>query len=130
MTDPIADMLTRIRNASANSKAQVEIPFSKLKLALSKVLERRGFIKGVEMRKLRGRRIIELQLRYLQSGAPAIDGLKRISKPGVRRYTSARQLKRVKGGHGIAIVSTSKGLFTNLEAKKEGLGGEILCEVW
>ena len=130
MTDPISDMLTRIRNATALRKEQVEIPFSKLKLAIGKVLERKGFIRGVEMRKLRGKRILELELRYLQTGESAIAELKRVSKPGVRRYSGALQLKRVKGGYGIAIISTSKGVMTDREAKAQGLGGEILCEIW
>ena len=130
MTDPISDMLTRIRNASALQKELVEIPFSKLKLAISKVLERKGFIKGVEIRKLRGRRILELELRYLQTGKAAISGLRRVSKPGVRRYAGASQMRRVKGGYGIGVISTSKGVMTDREAKEQGFGGEILCEVW
>ncbi len=130
MTDPISDMLTRIRNASVLKKDLVEIPFSKLKLAISKVLERKGFIKGVEIRKLRGRRMLELQLRYLQTGRAAISGLKRVSKPGVRRYAGAANLRRVKGGYGISVISTSKGVMTDREAKEQGSGGEILCEVW
>ncbi|MBI4122773.1 MAG: 30S ribosomal protein S8 [Parcubacteria group bacterium] len=130
MTDPISDMLTRIRNASALKKELVEIPFSKLKLAISKVLERKGFIRGVEMRKLRGRRILELELKYLQTGKAAIAGLKRVSKPGVRRYAGVSRLRRVKGGYGISIISTSKGVMTDQEAKEQGCGGEILCEVW
>ncbi len=123
-------MLTRIRNASVLKKDLVEIPFSKLKLAISKVLERKGFIKGVEIRKLRGRRMLELQLRYLQTGRAAISGLKRVSKPGVRRYAGAANLRRVKGGYGISVISTSKGVMTDREAKEQGSGGEILCEVW
>ena len=130
MTDPIADMLTRIRNAIAQRHKLVEVPFSKLKLAISKVLERKGFIQGVEMRKLRGKKVLELELRYLKTGDSAIAELKRVSKPGVRRYQGALQLRRVKGGYGIAIISTSKGVMTNLEAKEQGVGGEILCEVW
>ncbi len=130
MTDPISDMLTRIRNATALRKERVEVPFSKLKLAISKVLERKGFIRGVEMRKLRGKKILELELRYMQTGDSAIAELKRISKPGVRRYSGALQLKRVKGGYGIAIISTSKGVMTDREAKERGVGGEILCEIW
>lgn len=130
MTDPISDMLTRIRNASVLKKELVEVPFSKLKLAISKVLERKGFIKGVEIRKLRGRRILELELKYLQTGKAAIADLKRVSKPGVRRYSPASQLRRVKGGYGIAIISTSKGVMTDREAREQGFGGEILCEVW
>ncbi len=130
MTDPISDMLTRIRNASVLKKDLVEIPFSKLKLAISKVLERKGFIKGVEIRKLRGRRMLELQLRYLQTGRAAISGLKRVSKPGGRRYAGAANMRRVKGGYGISVISTSKVVMTDREAKEQGSGGEILCEVW
>jgi len=130
MTDPIADMLTRIRNAIAQRHERVEVPFSKLKLAISKVLERKGFIQGVEMRKLRGKKVLELELRYLQTGDSAIAELKRVSKPGVRKYQGALQLRRVKGGYGIAIISTSKGVMTDREAKEQGFGGEILCEVW
>ena len=123
-------MLTRIRNANAQRRELVEVPFSKLKLAIGKVLERKGFIRGVEIRKLRGRRILELELRYLQTGESAITGLKRVSKPGVRRYAGASHLRRVKSGYGISIVSTSKGVMTDREAKEQGFGGEILCEVW
>lgn len=126
MTDPITDMLNRIRNAQAVSKETVSIPFSKLKYGVATILEKEGLIEKAE-RKGRGlKKSIEITLKY----PPVISGLKRISKPGQRIYTSAKDIKRVRGGYGIAIISTPKGLMTNKETRKQKLGGEILCEIW
>lgn len=129
MTDPIADMFTRIRNAQAVSKASVEIPFSSIKLAIAKLLERSGFVKSAEVVKKKTMNIIKVQLKY-RDGSPAISTIKRISKPGQRMYTSFEDIRRVRGGYGVTIVSTSKGLMLGNEARKQGIGGEIIGEVW
>jgi small subunit ribosomal protein S8 len=129
MMDPISDMLTSIKNAQAVFKETVEIPFSNLKYEIAKILEKEKFIEKVEKKGKKTKRIIEITLKY-QDKAPAISGLKRISKPGQRIYLPAKKIKRVKGGYGIAIISTSKGLMTNKEARKKKLGGEVLCEIW
>jgi len=129
MVDPITDMLNRIRNAQAVGKATVEVPFSNLKYEIARILEREGFIEKTEKKGKKVKKFIEIVLKY-ENGIPAISGLKRISKPGQRIYLSYQKIKPVKGGYGIAIISTSKGLMTNKEARKNKLGGEVLCEVW
>lgn len=129
MTDPIADMLSRIRNAQAVSKKTVEIPFSNMKLEIAKILEREGFVQSSQVEKRKLKKMLELTLRYIDS-RPEIAGLKRVSKPGLRVYSPAHEIKRVKGGYGISIVSTSKGLLTDREARKRNIGGEVLCQVW
>ncbi len=129
MTDPIANMLTQIRNAQAVGTPEVEIPFSNLKYEIAKILAKKGFIEKLEKRGKKSKKSIKITLKY-QDGMPAISGLKRISKPGQRIYLNYRKIKRVKGGYGIAIISTSKGLMTDQEARKQKLGGEILCEIW
>ncbi|OHA64864.1 MAG: 30S ribosomal protein S8 [Candidatus Wildermuthbacteria bacterium RIFCSPHIGHO2_02_FULL_49_9] len=129
MTDPIADMLTRIRNAQSVRKETVEVRFSKICFEIGKILERTRFIKKAELKVKRSRRAIELILQYGE-GVRGIAGVKRVSKPGQRIYASAMQLRRTARKNGIAVVSTSKGLMTAGEALKQGLGGEILCEAW
>ena len=129
MTDPIADMLNRIRNGQAAKKETVELPFSAMKYGLAKILAAKGFIKNAEFRGKKPKKLIEISLRYTNK-IPAISGVKRISKPGQRMYVSAQDIKRVRSGYGIAILSTSKGLMADREAKKENVGGEMLCEVW
>jgi len=129
MTDPITDMLNRIRNGQAVNHPAVDVDFSNLKYKIAKILEKEGFIKGVEKKGRMKRRIIKITLKYTDK-TPAISGMKRVSKPGQRVYLSSKKIKRVKGGLGIVIVSTSKDLMTNKEAKKQGLGGEALCEIW
>ena len=129
MSDPIADMLNRIKNAQAVKKETVEVPFSKIRFEIGKVLERTGFLEKVELKTKRNKRPIELTLRY-KEGMPAVLGVRRVSKPGKRMYASVPQLKRVARKKGIAIVSTPKGLMTAGEARTQGLGGEILGEVW
>ena len=128
MTDPIADMLTIIRNAQAVSKETVELPFSKFKFEVAKILEKNGFLGKVE-KKGKKDKILEIVLKYDEK-TPVIMGLKRASKPGQRIYSDFKNMQRVKGGFGISIVSTSRGLMTNKEARKQKLGGEIICEVW
>jgi len=117
MVDPITDMLNRIRNARAVSKKTVVIPFSKLKFEISKILEKENFIGKTEKKRRKEKKIIELKLR-------------RISKPGQRIYSSAKKIKKLKKGCGIAIISTSKGIMTDKKAEKQGLGGEVLFEIW
>ncbi len=129
MVDPITDMLNRIRNAQAVQHSTVSIPFSNLKYEIAKILEKKRFIEKVEKKGRRTKRFIEITLKYSDK-MPVISGLKRVSKPGQRIYASTRKLRLTKGGYGIAIVSTSKGLMTNREARKQKLGGEVLCEVW
>jgi len=129
MTDPIADMLNRIRNAQAVFKETVDIPFSKIKLEISKILFKKGFIKSSESKGKKNKKFIRITLKYNKK-TPAISGLKRISKPGQRIYLPYIKVKKSKGGYGIFIVSTSKGLMTNKEAKRQKLGGEVICEIW
>lgn len=127
MQDPLADMLTRIRNSLARAKATVDMPASKLKVAVAKILEEEGYIMGYA---LEGQRIkkLTIKLKYFE-GKPVIEMLQRYSRPSVRRYRAANKLPKVMGGLGIAIVSTSKGLMTDKRASKEGVGGEVLCIV-
>jgi len=132
MTDPIADMLTRIRNANSAQFDTVKMPGSKLKEALAVILEREGFIAGfsVEQNATRPGSTLEITLKYAQDRTRTIGGIKRISKPGLRIYAQADGIPRVLGGMGVAIVSTSHGLMTDREARKRHLGGEVLCYVW
>lgn len=128
MTDPISDMLTRIRNAAMARKAEIRLPYSKIKLAIAKILAEQGYIASVS--KTDGV-ISELILSLSFNGKePVIRFVKRISKPGQRVYAPYAELPNVLSGHGIAIVSTSQGIMTNLEARKRRLGGEVLCEVY
>ncbi|HUW71583.1 MAG TPA: 30S ribosomal protein S8 [Candidatus Humimicrobiaceae bacterium] len=127
--DPISDMLTSIRNALAVKHSTVVVPFSNLKYEVGKIFEKEGFIEKIEKKGKRSKRLIEITLKY-SDDVPAISGLKRISKPGQRIYSNWNKIKRVKGGYGVAIISTSKGLMTNKEARKNKLGGEMICEVW
>ncbi|MDP2967111.1 MAG: 30S ribosomal protein S8 [bacterium] len=130
MTDPIADMLNRIKNAQAVSHSTVEVPFSNFKYEIAKILEKHGFIEKVEKKGRKVKRVIVITLKY-RDKIPAISGLKRVSKPGQRIYLDSSQIKRVKGGYGMAIISTSKGgLMIDKEARKQRLGGEVLCEIW
>ena len=129
-TDPIADMLTRIRNANSSKHKTVDIPASKMKLAIADILFKEGYIKSFEeiSRDVQG--TIRVALKYDEKGNRVIAGIKRISKPGLRVYASKEELPQVLNGLGIAIVSTSKGIMTDKEARKEGLGGEVLAYVW
>jgi small subunit ribosomal protein S8 len=130
VTDPIADMLTRIRNAIMVRHDSVQVPASKLKLSIAKILKEEGFISDYEVVKGKPHQMIKVKLRYLEDNKPAISGLKRMSKPGLRMYVHKREIPRVYGGLGIAILSTSKGLKTGQEAWRQGSGGELLCCVW
>lgn len=129
MTDPISDMLNRIRNAQAVLKETVNIPFSNLKYEIAKILKKEGFVEKVEKKGRKIKRMIEITLKY-ENKTSVISGLARISKPGQRVYFKAKKIKRVKEGYGIAIISTSKGLMVDKEARKEKLGGEVICKIW
>ena len=132
MTDPIADMLTRIRNANSAMFDSVKMPSSKLKENLAKVLEREGFIAGYRVRPPRASpaSTLEITLKYSEDRQKTIVGIKRVSKPGLRIYKKSDQMPKVLGGVGVAVVSTSHGLMTDREARKAKLGGEVLCYVW
>ena len=130
MTDPIADMLTRIRNANSVHHDKVEIPCSKIKTAIAEILKSEGFIKDFEVVAGEHQNVIRVQLKYGPNKEKVISGIKRISKPGLRVYTQKDQLPRVLGGLGIAIISTSKGLMTDKEARKQMIGGEVLAYIW
>ena len=129
-TDPIADMLTRIRNANLVNHETVEMPSSKLKVELAKLLKDEGYIIDYSVKLVDKFNFLTIVLKYDEKRKPVITNLKRISKPGLRSYCKSKNLPKVFGGLGIAIVSTSKGLFTDRKARKENLGGEVLCYVW
>ena len=129
-TDPIADMLTRIRNANMVSLTDVEMPSSKLKVELAKLLKEEGYIVDYEVKENGCFKTLAITLKYDEAGKPVIANLKRVSRPGLRNYCKSKDLPKVLGGLGIAIVSTSKGILTDRKARKENVGGEILCYVW
>ncbi len=132
MTDPIADMLTRIRNANTAMHDTVRMPSSKLKEALAGILLREGYIEGFNVADdaTRPGRILEITMKYTPDRSPTISGLRRVSKPGRRVYIQADNLPRVLGGLGVAVLSTSQGLLTDREARQRRVGGEVLCYVW
>ena len=130
VTDPIADMLTRIRNANAMRYKEVEVPASNLKQEIARILKEEGFIADYKIKENSVQNIIVLSLKYGQNKERVISGLKRISKPGLRVYAKASEMPKVLNGLGIAILSTSKGLMTDKNARKENLGGEVLAYIW
>ena len=132
VTDPIADMLTRIRNANTAMHDTVLMPSSKLKEALAKILVQEGYIAGFNVRDNEGApgKTLEIELKYSVDRLRTISGIKRVSKPGLRVYSAADRLPRVLGGLGVAVLSTSQGLMTDKEARKRRVGGEVLCFVW
>jgi small subunit ribosomal protein S8 len=129
-SDPIADMLTRIRNANTALHPETTMPSSKLKEQVARILSEEGFIDGYKVEDARVGKALTVKLRYDKERQPILTGIKRISKPGLRVYSSASDVPRVRGGIGIAIVSTSDGVMTDREARKRNVGGEVLCEVW
>ena len=129
-TDPIADMLTRIRNANAVSHTSVEMPSSKLKVALARLLKEEGYISNYEEKVEGVVKTLSIELKYDEFNKPVITSLKRVSKPGLRNYCKAKNLPQVLGGMGVAVVSTSKGLLTDRKARKENLGGEVLAYIY
>jgi len=128
-TDPIADYLTRIRNAAKAKHRRVDIPSSNLKKAISQILLEKKFVAGFTVLEDKKQNILRINLKYF-NGKPVITGLRRVSKPGIRLYRGSNELPRVLGGLGVAIISTSKGVMTDAQAKKENVGGEILAYVW
>jgi len=130
VTDPIADMLTRIRNANQMRYKEVEVPASKMKIEIARILKEEGFINDYKVKKNEVQNILVISLKYGDKKERVITGLKRISKPGLRVYAKAEELPRVLNGLGIAIVSTSKGVMTDKQARRESLGGEVLAFVW
>ena len=129
-TDPISDMLTRIRNANSAKHKTVDVPASKMKTAIAEILFKEGYIKSFEVINNENQGIIRITLKYDEKGTRVIDGLKRISKPGLRVYAGKDELPKVLNGLGIAIISTSKGLKTDKEAREAGIGGEVLAYIW
>jgi len=130
LTDPIADMLTRIRNANMAEKKIVQMPHSKMKSEVARLLKSEGFIKDYTMENEEGKSVLKLFLKYTVEREPIIQGLRRISKPSCRKYVNSTEVPRVLGGIGIAILSTSSGVMTDNEARKQNIGGEVLCYVW
>ncbi|WP_353685166.1 30S ribosomal protein S8 [Thermodesulfovibrio sp. 3907-1M] len=130
MTDPIADMLTRIRNAIKVKADKVDIPASRMKIEISKILKEEGFIKSYKIIKDKKQGIIRINLKYTPEGDSVISNLRRISKPGRRVYVSKDEVPRVMGGLGIAILTTSQGVMTDKECRHRGVGGEVICYVW
>ena len=132
MTDPVADMLTRLRNANTAMHDEVHMPSSKLKVALADMLQNEGYIGGYDVADNVGRpgKTLTVRMKYSPKRERVISGLKRVSKPGLRVYSGSRDIPRVVGGLGVAVVSTSKGLMSDREARRRRLGGEVLCYVW
>jgi small subunit ribosomal protein S8 len=130
MTDPIADFLSRMRNGIRSRKQRVECPRSNLKVRIAEILRDEGFLDGVVTAEDTKQGVLTVQLRYDGRTGCAITGLRRVSRPGQRKYVPAKDVPKVRNGLGIAILSTSQGLMTDREARKRGVGGEILCEVW
>ncbi|MBU0730023.1 MAG: 30S ribosomal protein S8 [Proteobacteria bacterium] len=130
MSDPLADMLTRIRNAGMVKFESVDIPYSNLKAGVAEILKQEGYINDYQVIKGDKQGVLKVNLKYDQDDVRVITGLKRVSSPGRRVYVKSDKIPKVMSGLGIAIISTSKGLITDREAKKTGIGGELLCEVW
>ncbi|MEZ4180196.1 MAG: 30S ribosomal protein S8 [Candidatus Doudnabacteria bacterium] len=128
-TDPISDMLTRVRNALAAGKAELVLPYSKFKHNLANVLLQEGFVSGVN--ELSGRiKMLQINLRYDDKGTPVINGIKRVSTPGQRIYLPVGKLPYTNGGFGVTVISTSKGIITDRQARKDRIGGEVICQIW
>jgi small subunit ribosomal protein S8 len=130
ITDPIADMLTRIRNANTSKHKTVDIPASNMKKAIAEILFEEGYIKSFEVIENENQGIIRVTIKYDEKGNRVIAGLKRISKPGLRVYASAEELPKVLNGLGVALISTSKGIMTDKKAREQGIGGEVLAYIW
>ncbi len=130
LTDPIADMLTRIRNANMAEKKVVQMPHSKMKSEIARLLKSEGFIKDYTMENEDGKSVLKVFLKYTVEREPIIQGLRRISKPSCRKYVASTEVPRVLGGIGVALLSTSAGIMTDNEARKQNVGGEVLCYIW
>src|SRR5258708_6348911 len=130
MTDPVADLLTRLRNASRERHEKVEVPASRLKANVVRVLKEEGYIKNFRLQREEGRPVIKVYLKYTDEGSSVIQGIRRVSRPGLSRYSGYEEIPRPLSGVGIAIVSTSRGVMTGHKARVQKVGGEVLCEVW
>jgi small subunit ribosomal protein S8 len=130
MTDPVADLLTRIRNANMAKHEKLDVPASKLKIELTRALKEKGFIKAYKVFKDKKQGIIRISLKQTEGEERIITGLKRISKPGRRVYVGKQEIPKVMGGYGVAVLSTSRGIFTDDVCRSEGVGGEVLCYIW
>ena len=130
MTDPIADMLTRIRNANSAGHKTVEVPASKIKKSIAEILKDEGYINGFEVKEDGKQGVIDIEMKYGPENEKVITGIKKISKPGLKVYAKANEVPRVLGGLGIAIISTSNGVISDKQARKLGVGGEVICYVW
>ncbi len=130
LTDPVADFLTRIRNAHGARHQKLDVPASKLKAEVARILKEEGYISNVKPVEEEGRQLLRVYLKYGVNNEPAIRDLKRISKPGCRVYVGKDEIRRVQGGLGIMIITTPRGVMTGRQARREGVGGEVLCEVW
>jgi small subunit ribosomal protein S8 len=130
VTDPISDLLVRLRNGARRHHEVVTVPASRLKREVLRVLQSEGFIQGVEQAVEDGHPVLKIQLRYVEEGESIITGMERISKPGCRVYVGSKEIPKVRNGIGVSILSTSKGVMTDRESRHAGLGGEVLCSVW
>lgn len=129
-TDPIADMLTRVRNAAQARHASVDIPFSKIKLAIAKILEQEGYVSGFSITEDGNRKFLRVLLKYDAERQPVMNGLRRVSRPGLRVYAGMHDIPRILGGMGTIVISTNRGIMTGREARRRHLGGELLAEIW
>ncbi len=130
MTDPIADMLTRLRNATMVRHDRTDVPASKMKLEIAKILKQEGYIRTFKVLEEGAQGVLRIYLKYSNDGEPVIHGIQRVSKPGLRIYRGVEELPKVRNGLGVAVVSTSRGVVTDDQARRLGVGGEILCEIW
>jgi small subunit ribosomal protein S8 len=130
MTDPIADLLTRIRNANMARHEKLDVPASKIKIEVTRILKEKGFIKAYKVFKDKKQGIIRISLKQIDGEESVISGMKRISKPGRRVYVDKKEIPKVMGGYGIAILSTSRGIYSDDVCRNEGIGGEVLCHIW
>jgi len=130
MTDPIADFLTRIRNATRAKHARVDIPASRIKGEIAKILREQGYVHDVKFVEDGKQGLLRVYLKYNEDSAPVIEGLQRVSKPGRRIYAKKGEIPRVLGGYGVVVLSTSQGILTGNEARQRGVGGEVLCQIW
>jgi small subunit ribosomal protein S8 len=130
MTDPIADLLTRIRNGCSGRRDRISIPHSRTKEAITRVLADEGYLRDVEVSGEGAAKVIQVHIRYGDGGEPVLTGIRRVSRPGLRRYSSSSAAPRVRGGIGISILSTPLGLMPDREARRRNVGGEVICEVW
>ena len=130
MTDPVSDLLARIRNAGQARHAEIICPSSKLKLAVAKVLVANGYLDGVSVEAREGKPVLRIRLRYATDGRFLIDGMRRVSKPSLRRYVDVKHIPNVRRGLGMAVLSTARGVLSDKEAREQNVGGELVCEVW